>query len=271
MTSQKATIAILDSGVGGLSIFKAIRQAVPHVSIIYGCDNKNFPYGPKQPEQVTHCITNLANRIHTIFAPSLMVIACNTASTIALEKLRDELSIPVVGVVPAIKPAALKTKTGTIGLLATPGTVGRPYTEHLIRDHAPHCQVIKVGSTRLVELAEEKLRGKTISADEIRKEIAPLFSEKNSSAVDIIVLGCTHFPLLLPELIHSAPMAVEWIDSSEAIANRVAQLAHETDTSPPRFQAVFTDLNFNAKALIPALASLEISDISELNELAHYK
>lgn len=265
MTSQKITIAILDSGVGGLSIFKAVHKELPNVSIVYGCDNKNFPYGLKSPEQVTHCIKNLATKIQETFAPSLMVIACNTASTIALDALRKELPIPVVGVVPAIKPAALKTKTGVIGLLATPGTVNRSYTEKLINDHATHCKVIKLGSTRLVELAEEKLRGKSISLDEIGTEIAPLFSEKNNPPADVIVLGCTHFPLLMPELLQSAPRPVEWVDSSEAIASRVTQLANKPAITKPEFKAVFTDLNSNAKALMLYLSSLGFSDVTEVD------
>lgn len=264
MDTQNSTIAILDSGVGGLSIFASIRQALPYTSIVYGCDNKNFPYGPKPSETVTQCIGTLATKINSRFNPSLIVIACNTASTVALEYLRNQIPVPIVGVVPAIKPAASKSKTGTIGLLATPGTVQRPYTDKLIEEHASNCRVIKVGSTKLVELAEEKLRGKKISLDEIKKELNPFFSEGSQSPVDTIVLGCTHFPLLLNELQQAAPHPIQWLDSSEAIANRVLSLLSNTSTSAPKYQAVFTSLTPDTKELVPALHRLGFNKPSEI-------
>lgn len=251
--------------MGGLSIFETIRRLLPSLSIVYGCDNRNFPYGPKTPDQVTQCIESLAIKTQTRFNPSLLVVACNTASTVALESLRGKLPIPVVGVVPAIKPAALKTKTRVIGLLATPGTVERSYTHQLIKDHATHCEVIKVGSTKLVEMAEDKLRGNEIAIEEIQSEIAPLFSEGTLSKIDVIILGCTHFPLLLPELIKAAPKKVDWIDSSEAVASRVSQLVGEPSNSKPTFRAVFTELNSKAKELEPYLKSLHFTEISEVS------
>ncbi len=264
MSVQNEMIAILDSGVGGLSIFKAIRKALPHLSIVYGCDNKNFPYGPKSPETVIQCISEFTKKTIQQFNPKLIVIACNTASTLALETLRKNSSLPIVGVVPAIKPAALKTKTKVIGLLATPGTVQRPYTNQLIQKYASDCKIIKVGSTRLVELSEEKLRGKILNLETVRNEIAPFFAPQTPLTVDTIILGCTHFPLLIDELSASTPKEIQWIDSSEAIANRVYSLTLPSQEVKPIFRAVFTQLNAEAQSLLPHLQSLGFSDALEI-------
>lgn len=264
MNSQTDTIAILDSGVGGLSIAKAIRAALPHLSIVYGCDNKNFPYGPKNSQEVIKCITNLTKKTIDRFSPHLVVIACNTASTIALETLRQQCPVPIVGVVPAIKPAALVTRTKTIGLLATPGTIARPYTNQLIKEHASNCQVIRLGSTKLVELAEEKLRGQKIDIETVAKELTSLFPSREKSAIDTIVLGCTHFPLLLEELSLAAPKPINWVDSSEAIANRVKSLTGTSKDSAPDLKAIFTELDPKAKLLEPYLQKMGFSEIYEV-------
>jgi len=264
MNSHKQTIAVLDSGVGGLSIVHSIRTIAPHFSIIYGCDNKNFPYGPKPPEKVTQCVTQITEQIINRFSPNLIVIACNTASTVALETLRDLTSTPIIGVVPAIKPAALKSKSKVIGLLATPGTVQRSYTQNLIREHASHCRVIKIGSTRLVEIAEEKLRQKKVNLEEIKQEISPFFNSNTEAQLDTIVLGCTHFPLLLEEFKAVVPYPIQWVDSSEAIANRVTTLAQHGKVPSPSFTAAFSELNDYAKALTPYLSNLGFSHIVEL-------
>jgi len=265
MNSQQYPIAILDSGVGGLSIFKAIQRCMPHLSIVYACDNKNFPYGPKSAESVTQCISELAENVIQRFSPKLVVIACNTASTVALSHLRLLSSTPIVGVVPAIKPAALITKTKVIGLLATPGTINRDYTNRLIQEHAKNHAVIKVGSTLLVELAEKKLRGVNCDLELVRQELTPFFPEQSKSPIDTIILGCTHFPLLLDELKASAPKKVNWIDSSEAIAQRVSSLTNIGETSLPNYRAVFSELNESALTLKPYLQSLQFSQIEGIS------
>jgi glutamate racemase len=264
MNSQNNTIAILDSGVGGLSIVRAIRNELPSLSIVYGCDNKNFPYGPKTPIEVIKCISNLTKQTIERFSPDLVVIACNTASTVALETLRQQSSVPIVGVVPAIKPAAAASRSKTIGLLATPGTIARPYTEQLIKEYASDCEVIRWGSTQLVELAEEKIRGKKVDLDVVKKELAPFFPLQDQSPIDTIVLGCTHFPLLLEELSLAAPKTIRWVDSSEAIANRVKALTVNSKNSSPNFRAMFTELNANAKLLEPFLNNLGFFEISKV-------
>jgi glutamate racemase len=264
MSSQKKTIAVLDSGVGGLSIFQSIKEALPQVSIVYACDNKNFPYGTKSADTVVGCIQSMTQRVIERYSPQLIVIACNTASTIALESLRSTFSVPMVGVVPAIKPAAAQSRSKTIGLLATPGTIQRPYTDQLIEEYAKDCKVIKVGSSRLVELAEEKLRGLPIKLDEIKTEIAPFFSEDYRDAIDTIVLGCTHFPLLSTELTLASPKKVTWLDSSQAIAQRVTSLVKQPGASSPIYTPTFTLLNESVLSLRPHLKTLGFAELEEL-------
>lgn len=231
-------IAVFDSGVGGLSVYSAIQSQLPFARYIYCSDTANFPYGRKADCEVISAVLEMADKITRKFHPDLLVVACNTASTVALDSLRSRFSIPIVGVVPALKPAALLSQTKIIGLLATPATIERAYTQNLIREFCQGLKVVKLGSSRLVELAEEKLSGKAISQSDIATEISPLFK---TLVPDIIVLGCTHFPLLLDELKACAPQ-VGWLDSGAAIANRVVQLVGEQNSHAvsPLNTAVFS-------------------------------
>lgn len=247
-------VLIFDSGVGGLSIHAAIAARLPQLDILYACDNAAFPYGPKAE-------TALVERVHQVlaalldrFRPSLVVVACNTASTVALPHLRGQFAVPIVGVVPAIKPAAAVSHNRVIGLLATPGTVSRPYTDRLIADFAADCTVVRVGSTELVTWAEQKLRGIPTDLAALRRLLEPLFSDP-AGAADTVVLGCTHFPLLLEELQAAAPQPVTWIDSGNAIARRVAALLDDVAVSTGgQASAVFTADTADARELARALA-----------------
>ena len=165
-------------------------------------------------------LAGLARRFH----PDLLVIACNTASTVALPAVREALTVPIVGTVPAIKPAAQGSVTRVIGLLGTPGTVRRQYTQALIDEFAPDCTVLRHGSAELVELAEQKLRGESIAPAAVKRALAGLFDQPGGERIDTVVLACTHFPLLAAELAAGAPRLVHWIDSGTAIARRVAAL-----------------------------------------------
>lgn len=211
----------MDSGVGGLSIAEHIRKTCPDSPLLYLADNGAFPYGDKDEGWLVERVVKLAQTLVAQYPVQLLVLGCNTASTVVLPALREVLSIPVVGVVPAIKPAAALSQSGHIGLLATPGTVSRSYTNQLISDHAPHCEVTRVGSTEVVRLAEEKLAGKRVDLSRLQQAVAPLFE---SESLDTVVLGCTHFPLLLNELIKIQPRPIRWVDSGAAIARRVAML-----------------------------------------------
>ena len=220
-------ILLFDSGMGGLSIYQEVRSALPGHRYDYVFDNAFFPYG-EQPEHivVARCCL-LIEHLVTERQINLVVIACNTASTIALPALRDRLSIPVVGVVPAIKPAAALTRNRRIGLLATPATVQRPYTSQLIAQFANDCQVMRLGVTELVVQAERKMAGYDVDVAAIKVALEPLAA--HITPPDTLVLGCTHFPLLKEE-IHSIMPGIQLVDSGAAIAKRVASLLpHKKD------------------------------------------
>lgn len=216
-------VGIFDSGVGGLSVAEAVQAKVPQVKLYYYCDNKNFPYGPKSEVEVCQHVESCYRDWIAACSLDVIVIACNTASTVALPLIRSLSKVPVVGVVPAIKPAAQLSKTGVIALVATPGTILRRYTQDLIDQFANGRVVLKLGSSRLVEMAEEKLRGEKVNLEELRGILAPLFAD-NINRVDQLILGCTHFPLLSAEILAACFWPVGLVDSSAAIANRVDHL-----------------------------------------------
>jgi len=229
-------VLVFDSGVGGLSILNELAQTLTQVELIFACDNAAFPYGIHDESALASRVLAVISQLITTTTPDLVVIACNTASTLVLDTLRSHFHIPFVGVVPAIKPAASVTKTGVIGLLATPATVCRPYTEGLVSEFAKDLHVIRIGNTDLVHAAEQKLRGKQVSEAMLYELLAPFREEKN---LDVVVLACTHFPLLVNELQPLLPSHVQWIDSTAAIARRVSNLLpctttlDEGRTSPP--------------------------------------
>ena len=222
-------IGIFDSGVGGLTVYQAIKSTLPDANFYYCSDNEFHPYGTKADDAVAQRTLDVCSRFVMAAELDLLVIACNTASTVALGLLRSKLNLPIVGVVPAIKPAAEKSASGVIGLLATPATIKRIYVDELIQRFAGDRHVIRVGSSRLVELAEEKARGRVVPVELVREEIKSLFVDfsriEKSMRLDTVVLGCTHFPLLRDELLQASPWLVQWIDSGSAIASRVQHLA----------------------------------------------
>lgn len=212
-------IVIFDSGVGGLSVYKEIYDLLPQVQYIYAFDNAAFPYGELPDNVLIERTNHIVSILVEQYQADLVVIACNTASTIVLPTLRQNLNIPIVGVVPAIKPAAKLSQTKVIGLLATPATVKREYTQQLINQFASDCEVKMIGSTRLVEMAEQKLRGEAISLNELSEILAPWQQQ-----VDSIILGCTHFPLIKEEIQAVLNNDVYIVDSGKAIALRVSSL-----------------------------------------------
>lgn len=217
-------VLVFDSGVGGLSVLAEIARRLPGVELAFTGDNRHFPYGTKPAEMLLPQIEASVRRAVAACTPDLLVVACNTASTFALPHLRTILPMPVVGVVPAIKPAAALSATKVIGLLATPATVDRPYTSDLISRFAPDCTVIRVGSADLVTLAEAALRGIAPARDRLAAILDPFFAGPDGVRLDVIVLACTHFPLLRDALAQAAPRPVTFLDSGEAIARRVESL-----------------------------------------------
>lgn len=221
---------IFDSGVGGLSVTEKIRCLLPGLHITYAADDAFRPYGNKSEAALRARLPELLSILESMTRPDVIVIACNTASTTALSDIRQAVSCPVVGVVPAIKPAARISQTKTIAVLGTPGTVRQKYVGQLISEFASDCQVILHGSVGLVDLAEAKLAGETVSQSDVYNEIKPMFEREGGNKIDAVVLACTHFPLLRDELSAAAPRKVSWIDSGEAIAQRVQTILSQLET-----------------------------------------
>lgn len=223
LSTANPTVLVFDSGVGGLSVYREIREKLPEAHYIYVFDNEAFPYGEKSQEFIIDRVVRIVSAVAEKHDLATIVIACNTASTVSLPALRAKFTeIPIVGVVPAIKPAAKLTCNGVVGLLATRATVKRPYTHELIERFATDCKVHSLGSAELVELAERKLHGEEVHLDELRKILTPWLKMKEPP--DTVVLGCTHFPLLADELLSVLPDGTRIIDSGAAIARRTAWL-----------------------------------------------
>lgn len=223
-------VLIFDSGVGGLSVYDHIIKLTPTIKCHYLFDNAYFPYGELGADQLTKRLIQLLGDFMLQHPIDLVVIACNTASTIALQSLRQHFSVPIVGVVPAIKPAALATRNNVIGLLATPATIEQPYITTLINKFALDKTVLRIGSTELVKLAEAKLAGKNVSLL-ILKEILKPWLKNTSAMPDTLVLGCTHFPLLKNEISACFDRPICLVDSGSAVAQRVKQLLTEQSSA----------------------------------------
>lgn len=218
------TILVFDSGLGGLTVHREIAAARPDADIVYAADTAAFPYGRLGEGVLVQRVLDVMGHLLALHEPDLVVVACNTASTLVLPPLRAAFAVPFIGTVPAIKPAAIASRTRRFSVLATPGTVARDYTLELVRDFAEGCRVKLVGSQRLAALAEDFLSGLAVSDDDIGAELMPCFVEDKGGRTDTIVLGCTHYPLLKPRFERLAPWPVAWIDPAPAIARRVVQL-----------------------------------------------
>ena len=218
------TILVFDSGLGGLTVLREIVGARPDAHYVYVADDAFFPYGHHTEEQIIGRVVPLVGELIAAHAPDLVVIACNTASTLVMSHLRQAYSVPFVGTVPAIKPACASSRTKRVSVLGTKGTVKREYTRRLIDDFAQGCDVTLVGSAELASLAESALSGNDVRDEDIVAELAPCFVGDGEDRTDTVVLACTHYPLVLDRLIRLAPWPVDWIDPAPAIARRVSDL-----------------------------------------------
>jgi glutamate racemase len=232
LSDSIANILIFDSGVGGLSVYQEIHRRLPNNNYIYLFDNEAYPYGELTIDVLLQRATHLINSIVAEKEIDLVVVACNTASTVVLPVLRTLLTIPVVGVVPAIKPACLASKHA-IGLLATPATITRPYTHELINAFASEKEVALLGSTELVDMAEDKLRGIEIDLSRLQQIVKPLLGK-----VDVVVLGCTHFPLIRDEIQKVMGNGIMFVDSGKAIALRVESLLQQEEHRDKRNKVI---------------------------------
>ena len=262
--SPNAPILFFDSGVGGLSVLEPARVLLPTAPIVYAADSAGYPYGTKSEAEIASRVPALLGRLAERFQPRLVVIACNTACTIALEHVRAALDLPVVGTVPAIKPAAEMTRSGVIGVLGTEATIRQPYVDDLAQRFASHCTVLRHGSPELVELAEHKLAGESVSVDEVGSAAAPLFDQAQGSEIDTVVLACTHFPLLRDELQAAFP-GRNWVDGGAGIARRIQYLTREQrwPENYPGGIAVFTG-GQPRHSLLSALARYGLYEVRAL-------
>ncbi len=249
-------ILVFDSGVGGLSVLAEIRKARPDAPLVYAADNAWHPYGPRSEAEIAARVPALLGRLTERFKPCVVVIACNTAATIALAHVRAALDLPVVGTVPAIKPAAVASLTRVIGVLGTAATVRQPYVDKLIAEFASDCTVLRLGSAELVAIAEAKLRGIKPDLARISSIMTAMFEQAEGDRIDQLVLACTHFPLLGKEIADASPTGVTLVDSGAGIARRTSYLTkdiiwpgRETDGI-----AIFTQDDDDVRLLAPALS-----------------
>jgi len=258
-------LLLFDSGVGGLSVLAATQALLPRASLVYVADSAGFPYGTKSELEIAARVPALLGRLAERYDPRLIVIACNTASTIALGAVRAALDLPIVGTVPAIKPAAAISKTRVIGVLGTDATVRQPYVDDLAARFAGDCIVLRHGSAALVELAEAKLHGEKRPIADYRAAIAGLFDQPGGERIDVVVNACTHFPLVSDELAEAAPHPVRFVDGAPGIARRVAHLTEGQDwPETPLHRAVFTRFGDAERHLAPALARYGINRAESL-------
>ena len=259
-------ILVLDSGIGGLSVLRPIRALLPGAPFVYVADNAGYPYGTKTAQEIEARVPALLGRLAERFDPELIVIACNTASTIALGAVRAALDVPIVGTVPAIKPAAALSKTRAIGVLGTEATVVQPYVDRLAAEFAGDCLVVRHGSAELVELAEAKLRGEETGARDYARVLGGLLARPGGDRVDTVVLACTHFPLVEEELARAAPRPLAFVDGKEGIARRTAWLLRGRDwpaaAAPGR--AFFTRRDDSWRAYAAGLAGYGFAEAGTL-------
>ncbi len=265
--TRAPVVLVFDSGLGGLTVLSEVRRARPDARVVYAADDAAFPYGGLAEPVLVARVLAVMERLIAAHAPDLVVVACNTASTLVLPALRQRFDIPFVGTVPPIKPAAAATRSGLVSVLATPGTVRRDYTRDLINTYAAGCSVTLVGATGLAALAEAALSGLPVSDADLWAEIGPCFVEGEVGRTDVVVLACTHYPLLLARYQAIAPWLVTWIDPAPAIARRMTQLIGGparglVDDVPGPVLAAFTSGDRLTPALRAALGDRGVAELA---------
>jgi glutamate racemase len=221
---DNAPLLFFDSGIGGLSVLKAVQTALPNAPIVYAADYAAMPYGDKSEAEIAARVPALLGRLVERFRPRLVVIACNTACTIALAHVRAALDLPIIGTVPAVKPAALATRSGVFGLLGTAATVRQGYVDRMEAEFAADKLLLRYAAPELVLAAEAKMRGEANDPQIFVNAMRGLTEQKRGDEIDIVILGCTHFPLLVDELAKAAPADIQFVDGSAGIARRIVHL-----------------------------------------------
>ncbi len=229
--SDSRPIGVFDSGVGGTSIWKEIHQLLPYEETIYLSDSKNAPYGIKPQEEIIRLSIKNTEKLIQMRC-KIVVVACNTATTNAIKVLRNTYSVPFIGIEPAIKPAALKSTHKAVGILATRGTLTSELFTKTSELYTKDINVIEVEGNGLVELIE---KGKKDS-EEIMERLKTLLQPMLDAKIDYLVLGCSHYPYLIPSLNKILPEEVKIIDSGEAVARQTRAILEKNDllnTSEP--------------------------------------
>ena len=264
--ADRRPILFFDSGVGGLSVLAPTARLLPQAPLVYVADSAGFPYGTRSEAEIAARVPALLGRLAERYDPRLIVIACNTASTIALQHVRAALDVPIVGTVPAIKPAAELSRTRVIGVLGTEATVRQPYVDDLAARFAADCVVLRHGSAELVEMAEAALAGERPSVESVRAALRGLTGQDRGDAIDVIVNACTHFPLLEEELVAATGGTIRFVDGGPGIARRVAHLTEGQSwpEAPMPGRAVFTARNARTERLAPALARFGLVEVETL-------
>jgi glutamate racemase len=253
--ANAATILIFDSGLGGLTVFKEVAKARPDARYIYVADDAFFPYGDHGEAVLVGRVCALVGELIAAHSPELVVIACNTASTLVLPHLRGRFSVPFVGTVPAVKPACAISISKRVSVLGTKATVSREYTRALIRDFGNGTDLVLVGSAHLAQFAEAELHGRPVEDRLITREIAPCFVDEGGRRTDTVVLACTHYPLLLERFEGLAPWPVRFVDPAPAIARRVLDLSGPASSAAaPAPSLIFTSGRSPSERLSEALA-----------------
>lgn len=261
---SSSPLLLFDSGVGGLSVLAQVRALLPHAPVIYAADNAGLPYGSKTEAQIAARVSGLLGRMTERFRPRLVCIACNTASTIALASVREVLEVPIVGTVPAIKPAAAMTQTGVIGLLGTQATIRQAYVDRLEQEFAQGKRLLRYGAPDLVAAAEAKLRGQAVDPAVYARAADGLRCQPGGEAIDTVVLACTHFPLVEQELAAAFGPGVRFIHGAQGIARRIAYLTEgQTFDRREPDRALFTRDESDIATIAPTLKhyGLDVSRI----------
>ncbi|GHC64305.1 glutamate racemase [Ulvibacter litoralis] len=255
---NNAAIGIFDSGVGGSSIWQEIHKLLPFENTIYLADSKNAPYGHKSKEEITALSVKNVERLISLGC-KIIVVACNTATTNAISQLRATYSIPIIGIEPAIKPAALKTTSKSIGILATKGTLSSLLFHKTAMEHTKDIKMLEIVGEGLVPLIEKgNLEGPEM-VNLLQKYVTPMIE----ADIDYLVLGCSHYPYLIPLLRKMLPPHIQIIDSGEAVARHTQYTLASIDllrkeTSPPKLQ-FFTNNTTEALEFLLQDYSEEIS------------
>ncbi len=266
LNDASSPVLLFDTGVGGLSVYDALREVLPGAPVIFAADYAGIPYGEKTEAEVAARVAGLLGRMAERWQPRLACIACNTASTIALGMVREVLEIPIVGTVPAIKPAAALTQSGTLALVGTKATIRQVYVDDLEARFASDKRLLRIAAPDLVDLAEAKLRGQPVDLDPIKAVAQNLFDRAEGESIDTLVLACTHFPLLREEFANVFGDQVHLVDGAQGIARRIEHLVQgHSFSNDTRNRFVITGPTIRASGLESALTSRGFGPVESFN------